>query len=123
MAFEKCKDLTFCSSALEISGEAQPPNESIGTMHVSPFDPCGLSKQAVRTISTKDVDWADVVFVMEADHRSRLQQSFRSQLTGKVVECLDIPDDYQLMDPELIELLTDRINHFLDQHLLDHGEC
>lgn len=84
---------------------------------------CGLSKQAVRTISTKDVDWADVVFVMEADHRSRLQQSFRSQLTGKVVECLDIPDDYQFMDPELIELLTDRINHFLDQHLLDRGEC
>lgn len=78
---------------------------------------CGLSKQAVRTISSKDVEWADAIFVMEADHRSRLQQSFRSPLANKLVASLDIPDDYEFMDPELVELLTDRITAHLAQLL------
>ncbi|MEP3478440.1 MAG: phosphotyrosine protein phosphatase [Fuerstiella sp.] len=76
---------------------------------------CGLSKQAVRTITHKDVDWADVIFVMEAEHKSRLRQSFRRELNDTIVDCLDIPDDYQFMDPELVELLTDRINERLSQ--------
>lgn len=80
---------------------------------------CGLSKQAVRTISTSDVDWADIILVMESDHRARLQQSFRSQLTDQIVDCLDIPDDYQFMAPELVELLTDRINGSLAKLLPD----
>lgn len=83
---------------------------------------CGLSKQAVRTISVKDIDWADAIFVMEADHRSRLQQSFRPELTDKVVKCLDISDDYGFMDPELVEQLTDRINGHLTELLSDHDE-
>ena len=80
---------------------------------------CGLSKQAVRTITHKDVDWADVIFVMEAKHKSRLSQSFRTELTDTIVVCLDIADDYQFMDPELVELLTDRINESLSQLLQD----
>ena len=76
---------------------------------------CGLSKQAVRRITHKDVDWADVIFVMEAEHKSRLRQSFQDGISHTIVECLDIPDDYQFMDPELVELLTDRINECLSQ--------
>lgn len=83
---------------------------------------CGLSKQAARTISARDVDWADVIFVMEAEHRSRLNRLFRDQLLETEVCCLDIPDDYQFMDPELVELLTDRINGHLCELLSDDSE-
>lgn len=82
---------------------------------------CGLSKQAARKITHKDADWANVIFVMEAEHKTRLRQSFQSELTDTVVECLDIPDDYQFMDPELVELLTDRINGHLSQLLPDEN--
>ena len=29
---------------------------------------------------------------------------------------LDIPDDYQFMDPELVDLLQERIESYLNEH-------
>ena len=42
---------------------------------------------------------------MEEHHRRRLVRDHREVITGKPIHVLDIPDDYELMDPELIELL------------------
>ena len=49
------------------------------------------------------IDWADVLFVMEQNHRDILRQRFHS--SGKNVIVLDIEDNYQFNDPELIDLL------------------
>lgn len=39
----------------------------------------------------------------------------REALGGTPIHVLDIPDDYQYMDPELVELLKSRIDwHFRD---------
>lgn len=69
----------------------------------------GVSRQANRTINAEDVLWADVIFVMEEKHRSRIQADFRDEMRHKDVHVLDIPDDYKFMDPELVELLVDAV--------------
>lgn len=63
--------------------------------------------------TTELVAWADVIFVMEKAHRSKLQRRFRAALAGKRVICLDIPDDYEFMQPELVRLLEAKVSGHL----------
>jgi predicted protein tyrosine phosphatase len=73
----------------------------------------GLSPQSPRQITLTDVAWADRIFVMETKHRTRLVERFQEALHEKPIHVLDIPDDYPFMDPELIELLRERVEwHF-----------
>ncbi len=45
---------------------------------------------------------ADLIFVMEKSHRRKLSHKFQPWLKGKRVICLDIPDEYEYMQPALI---------------------
>jgi predicted protein tyrosine phosphatase len=76
-------------------------------------DSAGLNADANVPLSPEQIDWADVVFVMERRHREKLRRRFRARLNGKRVVCLDIPDDYDFMDPALIALLKKRVGPFL----------
>lgn len=73
----------------------------------------GLSPKAVRVVTHADIAWADIIFVMERAHRSRLIEKFPG-LQDHPIHVLDIPDDYQFMDPELVDLLQDRAGPVLD---------
>ena len=70
---------------------------------------CGLSDSSPRKLRATDLEWADVVFVMESKHRSRIRESMLQVLGHTPLHVLDIPDDYQFMDPELIDLLQERV--------------
>jgi predicted protein tyrosine phosphatase len=59
------------------------------------------------------VAWADIIFVMEKAHRSKLQRKFKKDLKSARVICLDIPDNFELMDPQLIMLLKARAPRYL----------
>jgi predicted protein tyrosine phosphatase len=59
------------------------------------------------------VTWADIIFVMEKNHKERLLQMFRDDLDGKSIIVLDIPDEYQYMDTELIEMLQLSVEPYL----------
>ena len=61
----------------------------------------------------KDVDWADVIFVMEKMHLNKLRGRFRRYLDGKRVICLDIHDEYEFMDPVLVQLLQAKVGRYL----------
>ena len=69
----------------------------------------GLAPDAEEPCSTELVEWADIIFVMERAHRARLQRRFRAQLKRARVICLDIPDDYAFMQPELVALLEKKV--------------
>lgn len=50
---------------------------------------------------------------MEQGQNGRIQGTYRHlELPG--IEVLHIPDEYEYLDPELIEILTDRINTTLE---------
>lgn len=51
---------------------------------------------------------------MEKKHLRRLKDKFGQNLLGKKVIILDIPDDYQFMDDELIEILKARVGDYID---------
>lgn len=65
----------------------------------------GTEAGARIKVTAGHVGWADLIFVMEKKHLRRLREKFGEELAGKRVVCLNIPDDYQFMQPELVELL------------------
>jgi predicted protein tyrosine phosphatase len=73
----------------------------------------GTANDAETPLSGDLIDWADIVFVMEKAHRSRVTQKFKSWLRDKQVVVLGIPDNYTYMDPELVDLLEVRVARHL----------
>lgn len=74
----------------------------------------GTENEAVVRISEKLIDWADLVFVMEKHHRTRLIEKFGDKTRQKEIIILEIEDDYQFMDPELIEMLQTSVEPYLN---------
>ena len=74
---------------------------------------CGVSPAAKRTLTGADLVWADIVFVMEKQHLKRMLARHAEALGEMPVNVLDIPDEYESMDPELIDLIKDRVDTFL----------
>lgn len=73
----------------------------------------GLAPDADVPLDREQLDWAEMIFVMERSHQRRLSQRFGAHLKGKRVVCLDIPDDYAFMQPELVALLEKRAGPYL----------
>lgn len=73
----------------------------------------GLNADADAPCTPELVEWADIIFVMERAHRTRLTRRFRRHLGHARVVCLDIADDYAFMDPALIALLHARAGRHL----------
>lgn len=76
-------------------------------------DFAGLSNDADERLSVEHIEWATDIFVMERRQKSRLSQMFGSALKGKRVICLNIPDNYAYMQPELVDLLEARLKTHL----------
>lgn len=76
-------------------------------------DSAGLSPDAEVPLSREQIEWADVILVMEKVHRDRLNRQFGDALAGKRVRVLGIPDNYEFMDPKLIRLLEAKCASYL----------
>lgn len=74
----------------------------------------GTSSSAVRVVNAADLAWADVIVVMEREHRSRLRERFPESRSMDVV-VLDIPDEYEYLDPELVRLLEALVEPMLER--------
>ena len=74
----------------------------------------GTSSKARRTLSESDIRWADIIFVMETKHRRQLRLKFGDLVQDKHLVVLDIPDDYEFMDPELVDLLEAGVGEALE---------
>ncbi|MBK5533622.1 phosphotyrosine protein phosphatase [Pseudomonas sp. TH08] len=74
----------------------------------------GTSPNARKPIGPADIRWADLIFVMERKHLNRLHAEYARLLEHKRIYSLDIPDDYQFMDPELVDILEDAVKPYLN---------
>lgn len=72
----------------------------------------GLSPKSDRKISENDLNWADLVFVMETRQKAKVLELYR-HLELPTIEVLHIPDDYEFMNEELVQILKDKINNSL----------
>ncbi len=75
----------------------------------------GTTRNAVQTITSIDLAWADVVMAMENKHRKRILADFPDASKFKLIHVLDIPDDYRFMDPELVNLICSAAEPIIDK--------
>ncbi|MGL4487963.1 MAG: low molecular weight protein tyrosine phosphatase family protein [Rhizobiaceae bacterium] len=73
----------------------------------------GTNNDAITPLDGELIEWADIIFVMEKAHRTKVQKKYRKALGSRRLICLDIPDDYEFMDLTLIKLLETRVPRFL----------
>ncbi|MFW2830953.1 low molecular weight protein tyrosine phosphatase family protein [Sphingomonas sp. ID0503] len=90
-----------------------PNAEQVFSRQDQEVDFAGTNHDTDKPLTAELVAWADVIFVMEKAHRSKLQRPFRAALGGRRVICLDIPDDYDFMQPELVRLLEIKVSRHL----------
>ncbi|MFY7910238.1 MAG: low molecular weight protein tyrosine phosphatase family protein [Emticicia sp.] len=73
----------------------------------------GTEPSARIKITEKLINWADIIFVMEKKHKERIKQRFATVVDEKEVIVLDIPDEYQFMDEELVDLIKLSVSPYL----------
>lgn len=73
----------------------------------------GTSKSSPRKVTVSDIEWADIVCVMEDRYAERLAQLFPEAMQSARVETLDIPDVYEFMDEELVNTLQMQMKEIL----------
>jgi predicted protein tyrosine phosphatase len=75
----------------------------------------GTSRKARRRLTLADIRWADLILVMEQKHKLRIMADFRDETKFKSLHVLDIPDDYQFMASELVEIITEKAEPLIYQ--------
>ena len=68
----------------------------------------GTSDEAMVQVNQRMLEWADIVFVMDAEQVSALAIMFPGHPLLPQVVCLGIEDVYHFLDPELVATLQDR---------------
>ncbi len=69
----------------------------------------GTQPEARIVITEGHIGWADIIFFMEKSHLERVRQRFPQALHGKRLITLQIPDDYEFLQPELLEELRGKL--------------
>lgn len=72
----------------------------------------GLSPKSERQLKPADIDWADLILVMEQGQSTRISTTYR-HLELPDIEVLHIEDEYEYLQPELVDILTDRVESIL----------
>jgi|SRR5579859_2400879 len=73
----------------------------------------GVSGKSRHQISGDDLSWAGLVVVMEQRYKARILATFRARPHLPRIVSLNIPDEYQFMDAELIELIREGVEFHL----------
>ena len=71
----------------------------------------------------QDLNFRDVLFYrrgfsvtknsIEITHKKKVAKKFKDLLNDKRIVCLDIPDNYERMQPELVRLLENRVPKYV----------
>jgi predicted protein tyrosine phosphatase len=68
----------------------------------------GTSPDALARVNAQMLDWADVILIMDDQQRRSLRRRFKDHPALDRLICLDIPDEFGFMQPELVALLQTR---------------
>ncbi|VAW64765.1 hypothetical protein MNBD_GAMMA10-1597 [hydrothermal vent metagenome] len=70
----------------------------------------GTNSDAETTVSGDLIEWADIILVMEKSHRNKISKKYKTLLKNKRLVVLEIPDNYEYMQAELIQLLKTKVS-------------
>ncbi len=74
----------------------------------------GTEHSARIKLTAGHVGWADWIFCMEKKHAARVAEKFPAELADKPLIVLRIPDDFEFMDPALIDLLKSELSAHIE---------
>jgi predicted protein tyrosine phosphatase len=74
----------------------------------------GTENNARIKITAGHVGWADLIFCMERKHAARVAERFQAELGEKPLIVLRIPDDFEFMDPALVDLLRGELSEHIE---------
>ena len=66
-----------------------------------------------KPVTKKQLEWADIIIVMEDSQRTEISKRFPEQYIKKQILSLNIPDIYLYNDQNLINLLKSKVNELL----------
>ena len=69
----------------------------------------GTNADAETPVSEDLIECSDIILVMEKSHRNKISKKYKELLKNKRLTVLDIPDIYNCMQPELIQLLKTKV--------------
>ena len=72
----------------------------------------GTSLFARKRIKVEEIEWADKIFVMEDCHRRYIERKF-TYFKGKEIIVLDIPNIYYRNNPQLVNILKEKLGKYL----------
>src|SRR5689334_1098229 len=73
----------------------------------------GTAADALTRVNQLMLEWADLIFIMDDQQRRSLQQQFGTHPALERLICLDIPDEFGFLQPELVDLLQTRTAPYL----------
>ena len=73
----------------------------------------GTENNARIKVTAGIIGWADIIFTMEKKHTRRIQEKYKDELYGKRVVCLYIPDEFDYMDSNLIEIIKEKVDEYI----------
>lgn len=73
----------------------------------------GTAPDALVRVNANMLEWAEIIFVMDEEQRRWLESHFEGHRALSKVVCLDIPDVFSFLQPELVKLLEEKV----PQHL------
>jgi len=99
--------------ALFICNQNQHRSKTAEELFRNKFKTKSVGLYNKNPVTEKDLDWADKIFVMNDEQRTEISRRFPKQYLKKQILSLNIPDIFHFNQPELIELLKFKTNHFL----------
>ena len=73
----------------------------------------GTSSFAIRQVNEELLMWADVILCMEKRHKEKIEQKFPNIASLKVIDYLDVRDDYACKEPSLIDAIRKKTDAWL----------
>jgi predicted protein tyrosine phosphatase len=82
----------------------------------------GMADFAEVPVSLDLLIWADYIVVMEEMHLEWLRQCYPITYANKNIFCLDIPDLYDFMEPELVLQIKQKFETLYIEEINKEGE-
>jgi len=109
------KILFICSANVDRSPTAELIYSNRRDLEVKS---AGVSDYAMTPISLKLIKWADVILCMEKKHKQKIEKSFSDITKNKVIDFLDVPDIYEYMNENLVNIIKEKTDIWLHNYNL-----
>ena len=73
----------------------------------------GVAHNSKVKVTPDLIHWSDIIFVMEEEQKKYLTSEFPADIGFREIIILGIEDYYYFMDPELVELIKDKVDPYL----------